>query len=109
MARTKRKEFDRYSTELADFAKALAHPARIIIMKMLAEHNTCVCGQIVAGLPLAQSTVSQHLHELKKAGLITGETDGPQSCYCINREKLEHFLTLLKTFEQSVHEARACC
>lgn len=77
----------RFSTEsirLAALAKALAHPARIEILMMLSKQNSCVCGDIVETLPLAQSTVSQHLSELKSAGLIKGTIDGPKVCYCLD-------------------------
>jgi DNA-binding transcriptional ArsR family regulator len=73
--------------ELAKYAKALAHPARIAILKLLAQRQTCVCGSIVTEIPLSQSTVSQHLKELKAAGLVTGDIDGAKVCYCINKEE----------------------
>lgn len=69
---------------MAQLCKALAHPARISIMVYLKRLNQCVCGQIVNHLPLAQSTVSQHLKVLKQAGLIRGEIDGPRTCYCLD-------------------------
>lgn len=68
--------------ELAALAKAISHPARLQIMRLLSRRATCVCGEIVNELPLAQSTVSQHLRILKNAGLIRGEIDGPRVCYC---------------------------
>ena len=79
MAAPKLDEFLKAEQELAQFAKALSHPARIAILKVLAQKNECVCGEIVEVLPLAQSTVSQHLKELKEAGLIKGTVDGPRS------------------------------
>jgi ArsR family transcriptional regulator len=88
MSYSKKNEFEEAFERMAEFAKCLSHPARIAILKTLAERNTCICGEIVEVLPLAQSTVSQHLKELKKCGLITGEIDGPRSCYCINVDKL---------------------
>jgi len=91
MAQTKKEMFQDREISLAEFARALAHPARIAILKTLAQRNTCICGEIVDVLPLAQSTVSQHLGELKKAGLIHGEIEGPRSCYCINHERLREF------------------
>ena len=91
MALNKKEEFGKREQELADFAKALSHPARIAILKVLAQKNECICGEIVDVLPLAQSTVSQHLKELKKAGLIEGTIDGPRSCYCINWKAFEKF------------------
>ena len=84
MAIHKKEEFTQKEQDLAEFAKAIAHPARIAILKLLAQRNECICGEIVEVLPLAQSTVSQHLKELKNAGLVNGTVDGPRSCYCIN-------------------------
>lgn len=84
----KKEQFRREDALLADVAKALAHPARISILKFLSKTNSCMCGDIVESLPLAQSTVSQHLKELKKVGLIEGEIDGPKICYCINNKVL---------------------
>ncbi len=89
MAINKSEKFTLEEQELAAFAKALSHPARIAILKVLAEKNECICGEIVEILPLAQSTVSQHLKELKDAGLIKGEIDGVKSCYCINWQNIE--------------------
>lgn len=79
---------------LARMAKALGHPARIAILRMLAEH-ACVCGQIVDTLPLAQSTVSQHLKVLREAGWITGVVDGPRTCYALDREAVGALRSLL--------------
>lgn len=89
MAVHKKDEFTQKEQDLAVFAKALSHPARIAILKVLAQKNECICGEIVDTLPLAQSTVSQHLKELKTAGLIDGTVDGPRSCYCINWKAFE--------------------
>ena len=91
MAIHKKEAFSQKEQDLAEFAKALAHPARIAILKVLAQRNECICGEIVEVLPLAQSTVSQHLKELKNAGLINGTVDGPRSCYCINWKAFEKF------------------
>lgn len=91
MSINKKKAFTQKEQDLAAFAKALAHPARIAILKLLAQRNECICGEIVDLLPLAQSTVSQHLKELKNAGLIDGSIDGPRSCYCINWKAFEKF------------------
>lgn len=89
MAQNKSNLFNKEEIELADFAKALAHPARIKILKILMDANVCMCGQIVDLLPLAQATVSQHLRELKQVGLIQGEIDGPKTCYCLNPKAIE--------------------
>ena len=111
MAISKKEEFTRKEQELADFAKALAHPARIAILKVLAQKNECICGEIVQVLPLAQSTVSQHLKELKNAGLITGSVDGPRSCYCINWKAFEKFNTEFNgLFENlKIKQEKSCC
>jgi ArsR family transcriptional regulator len=85
----------RADADTARFAKALGHPARVAIVRMLIERGECVCGTIVEGLPLAQATVSQHLKVLKQAGLIRGEIDGPRVCYCIDPEALKRFQSLL--------------
>jgi ArsR family transcriptional regulator, arsenate/arsenite/antimonite-responsive transcriptional repressor len=91
MAFHKKEEFSQKEQDLATFAKALSHPARIAILKVLAQKNECICGELVEVLPLAQSTVSQHLKELLNAGLIDGTIDGPRSCYCINWKAFEKF------------------
>ena len=93
MAQNKKNEFDSESCKLAAFAKALSHPARISILRTIAEKEACICGEIVEVIPLAQSTVSQHLKELKSIGLIQGEVDGAKSCYCIDWDTLEEFYT----------------
>lgn len=71
---------------LAALARALGHPARLAILRVLAARETCVCGEIVDELPLAQSTVSQHLKVLREAGLIRGAISGPRTCYCLDRD-----------------------
>ena len=70
--------------DLARLSRAIAHPARVRILRILLARQACVCGELVDQLPLAQSTVSQHLKILKEAGLVQGEIDGPNVCYCIN-------------------------
>ena len=89
MAASKKEEFKTEDTWLADIAKALSHPARIRILKILTEMNVCMCGDIVELLPLSQSTVSQHLKELKRVDLIQGDIDGPKVCYCDNNKTLQ--------------------
>lgn len=86
MAYTKTTEFDVSEQELAKYAKALSHPARIAIINLLFKKGLCICGDIVEELPLSQSTVSQHLKDLKNAGIIYGEIDGPRVCYCIDEK-----------------------
>jgi len=103
MPLVKTDQFKRADVRLAQIAKALSHPARIAILKELARRNECVCGQIVDVIPLAQSTVSQHLKELKEIGMINGEIDGPRSCYCIDSEKMNELASLLGDFLQMVN------
>ena len=81
--------------ELARLAKAVGHPARVHILRFLATRETCVCGEIVEDLPLAQSTVSQHLQVLKDAGLIKGEIQGPRVCYCLSPRRLRRLKALV--------------
>ena len=81
--------------ELATLAKALGHPARVQIVRFLLSQDSCMCGDIVEHLPLAQSTVSQHLKMLKESGLIRGTIDGPRVCYCVEPKVLERFKQLV--------------
>jgi DNA-binding transcriptional ArsR family regulator len=81
--------------ELAALAKAIGHPARVQILRILIRKNACICGDIVEELPLAQSTVSQHLKVLREARLIRGDVDGPRVCYCIEPRVLRRFKALV--------------
>lgn len=99
MALTRKEAFPDKDLILADWCKALAHPARIAILRTLASRGECICGDLVIDLPLAQSTVSQHLKALKEAGLIQGEIDGPRSKYCVNRKNIERFIKAFGNFE----------
>lgn len=94
MAHPKKSDFPLAMVKLARYSKALSHPARIAILQRLAEEATCICGEIVEGLPLAQSTVSQHLKELKDAGLIKGRIDGLTSCYCLDPHGIKELQAL---------------
>ncbi len=87
MGATKSIKFTVKDNRLAKYAKALAHPARIAILQLLAKKQTCICGDIVDEIPLSQSTVSQHLKELKEAGLIKGDIEGAKVCYCIDEKE----------------------
>lgn len=111
MAFSKKEEFGKKEQEFASIAKALSHPARIAILKVLAKNNECICGDLVEVLPLAQSTVSQHLKELKNAGLIEGTLDGPRSCYCINWKAVQKFTNELTFLFNKLQEQnkKACC
>jgi len=88
-------EGDAADSELALLTKAVGHPARVQILRLLARRETCICGDIVDELPLAQSTVSQHLKVLKKAGLIRGDVDGPRVCYCLEPRSLRRLKALI--------------
>ena len=105
MAINRKMEFAADEIALADLAKAIAHPARIAILKILAQQKSCICGEIVDGLPLAQATVSQHLKELKEIGLIKGTIEGKTSCYCINWVAFEKISATIKSFI----DATQCC
>lgn len=109
MAVTKASQFERHQVQMAGLAKAIAHPARIAILEILARKNTCICGDITEELPLAQSTVSQHLKALKKAGIIKGEINGPKICYCINEEKLNELNSLMADYFFSLLKQNQCC
>lgn len=110
MAATRKEEFNKKENELADFAKVISHPARVAILKEIAKREECICGEIVEVLPLAQSTVSQHLKELLKAELITGTVDGVKSCYCINWKTFEKFeKTFSEFFLRTKVQNPNCC
>ena len=105
-----KKDYTKQQEQLARFAKALGHPARIAIMHFLAKRDTCYFGAIHEELPIAKATVSQHLKELKDAGLIQGEVETPKVKYCINRENWEYAHQLFNEFfaELPVKE-KGCC
>lgn len=98
MAFAKTEKFTDQQNRIADLAKALGHPARIAILMYLIQKNSCVCGDIVDELPLAQSTVSQHLNALKKVGIIHGEVEGVKTCYCINPTGWQEVQDVLSQF-----------
>jgi DNA-binding transcriptional ArsR family regulator len=106
MGLSKTKSFGTRENQIADLGKALAHPARVAILQFLAEQNTCICGDIVDQLPLSQATVSQHLAELKRIGLIRGTIEGPKVCYCIDQKAWSEAKQLLTQF---LTEVKKCC
>ena len=108
MGATKSYEFTAKDNKLAKYAKALAHPARIAILKLLANKQTCQCGNIVDELPLSQSTVSQHLKELKEAGLIKGEIEGARVCYCIDEKEWKAAQAWINQLFDT-HKGNGCC
>jgi DNA-binding transcriptional ArsR family regulator len=107
MAQRKTDLFQTEDVRIAELAKALAHPARVAILNVLAARNECICGEIVEELPLAQATVSQHLKELKDAGLITGVVDGPKTCYCLNPSALQELQGLFARFSTKLCDCAA--
>ena len=109
MGRTKNEEFTIRDNKIAEYAKALAHPARVAILQLLLKRESCVCGDIVDELPLSQSTVSQHLSELKNAGLIKGEIEGTKVCYCIDEIELEKAKGYLMNLLNSPVKRKNCC
>lgn len=109
MAIQKTEAFDLIDQDLANFAKAMAHPARIAILKILAQRSECICGELVDVLPLAQATVSQHLKALKEAGLIKGTISGPSTCYCIDWQAFNHFKTTFSSMFDSIQAKQTSC
>jgi DNA-binding transcriptional ArsR family regulator len=109
MGATKSEEFTLKDNRIANYAKALAHPARIAILKLLIQKQACICGDIVEELPLSQSTVSQHLKELKQAGLIKGDIEGAKVCYCIDEKEWKVAKERINRLFDSYKGAGNCC
>ena len=109
MGATKSYHFTDEQNELALLLKALGHPARIAIVDYLLTVNDCICGDIVAELSLAQPTVSQHLKELKNAGLIKGTIEGTAICYCLDEETFKKFSTYLSHIFKTLAAKKASC
>ncbi|MDO9338983.1 MAG: metalloregulator ArsR/SmtB family transcription factor [Bacteroidales bacterium] len=105
----KSEEFDESLQELARFAKVISHPARLAILKYLAETKSCISGDISDYLPLSRTTVSQHLKELRDIGLIHGEIDGLKINYCLCSEEIERFLDMFENFFDPVKNAEIIC
>src|SRR5471030_1207756 len=109
MGLTKTEIFTEEQNQLAIMLKALAHPARIAILQQIVKANACVCGSLVDELGLAQATISQHLKELKNAGLIQGTIEGVSVCYCIEPNAWKLLTTELNVFLQSYKPQASCC
>jgi DNA-binding transcriptional ArsR family regulator len=109
MGLTKTEEFSARELKAASYAKALAHPARIAIIELLLKKQSCICGDIVDEIPLSQSTVSQHLKELKAAGLIKGEIEGVKTCYCINEKEWNKAKQMLGSLLNTSLPGKDCC
>jgi len=110
MGLTKTAEFTLKENKIALYAKAFAHPARVAILKLLIKKQNCICGDIVDELPLSQSTVSQHLKELKEIGLIKGDISGAKICYCIDPKEWENAKKYLnELFDMQIKSNNNCC
>src|ERR1700716_1731183 len=109
MGTTKTELFTKQQNDLASMAKAIAHPARIAILQHLIKKNACVCGDLVEELGLAQATTSQHLKELKNAGIIQGTIEGVSVCYCIDPKVWKQYKELFNSFFKEVTLANNCC
>jgi DNA-binding transcriptional ArsR family regulator len=109
MGTTKTKAFTIKQNKLSAYAKALGHPARIAILELLIKKQACVCGDIVEDLPLSQSTVSQHLKELKDAGLIKGDIEGAKVCYCIDEKEWGNAKNYLANLFSTYQKKTKCC
>lgn len=109
MGATKTEHFTEKQNQIAILAKALGHPARVAIMEYLMSVDTCICGDIVNELPLAQPTVSQHLKELKNAGLIKGSIEGTSICYCVDETALEILQSYFKTISTNLQNKKSNC
>lgn len=109
MGNTKAEEFTVKDNKIARYAKALSHPARVAILQLLLKKQACICGDIVEELPLSQSTVSQHLKELKEAGLIKGDIDGVKVCYCIDEKEWDNAKAYLSGLFDAYNKRTKCC
>lgn len=109
MGATKSDQFTKGQNDLASLAKALGHPARVAIIEYLLKVDSCICGDIVGVLPLAQPTVSQHLKELKNAGLIKGNIEGTAICYCIDEEGFEKIKSFFDHITVSLSKKKFDC
>lgn len=109
MGITKTDHFSTEQNELAVLTKALGHPARIAIIEHLLKVNSCICGDLVNELPLAQATVSQHLRELKNAGLIKGNIEGTSICYCINEVGFSKIKSFFSNIESHFEKSKTKC
>lgn len=109
MGATKTEHFTGKQNSIATLTKAWGHPARIAIMEYLIKVDTCICGDIVNELPLAQPTISQHLKELKNAGLIKGSIEGNSICYCIDEKAIRKLQDYFANFSIKLEKKNNCC
>jgi len=109
MGASKTQLFTQSQNDLAQLVKALAHPARIAILEVLASRKTCICNDIVDEVQLAQPTISQHLKELKKVGLIKGDIEGTSICYCLDNDRLTEAKALVTAYFDRLQAGIGCC
>jgi DNA-binding transcriptional ArsR family regulator len=109
MGAPKTDHYSDYQNKIARIAKALGHPARVAIVGYLVQKDACICGDIVNELPLAQPTVSQHLKELKNAGIIKGEIEGNTICYCIDEQVIAKITDCLSEILEKLRNRTLCC
>ncbi len=110
MGLTKTDIFSKSQNNLAEVCKVLGHPARIAILEHISNTNSCICGDLVEEIGLAQATISQHLRELKKINLIQGTIEGTSVCYCINQQNWQKIAFLISKFlNQKIHSDIDCC
>ena len=107
MGATKTHIFSTEHNELAQIAKVMAHPARVAILEYISKQENCICTDLVEEIGLAQPTISQHLNEIKKIGLLDGTFEGKNLCYCINRERWMQIQNLLSSFFFNINQN--CC
>lgn len=109
MGITKTAGFTTQTTDMAEVFKALGHPARLAIMEFLSKSTSCICGDIVDEIPLAQPTISRHLSELKKVGLIQGSIEGKNVCYCIDEKRWNEVKQLVVNVSAQLDSLNKCC
>lgn len=109
MGLTKTDNFNTTQNRIAKLTKALGHPARIAILEIILKRNACICGELVEELPLSQSTISQHLKELKEAGIIKGEIEGTSVCYCIDEKVWKEAQKALNKMFDTFKGDKNCC
>lgn len=108
MGASKSDIFSSHHNQIADMAKAMAHPARVAILEQILNTGSCICNDFVIQLPLAQATISQHLKELKIAGIIKGQTEGNAVCYCIDEDNWNKMETIFSKLFKSIKNKNCC-
>ena len=108
MGLSKSNSFSDKQNRIAELYKSLGHPARVAILEIIISKETCICGDIVDELPLSQSTISQHLKELKKSGIIKGEIEGVKTCYCIDEDVWNELIELNSAILGNLIKKKCC-